>query len=64
MDIHGSSFIEGLAGAALVTCFPFFGWMLAVNGFGQYPGTGGLSHSSRTAKKKSMRQMSGFYGIF
>jgi hypothetical protein len=43
--------LTGVAG------FSFPGFVFAIDGFSQYPGTGSFAHSTRSAKQKSMSQL-------
>jgi hypothetical protein len=40
-----------------ITCFPLFSFVFAIDGFRQYPGTGGFAHATGSAKQKSMGQL-------
>src|SRR5204863_2692482 len=64
MDIQRGAFIKRNAGITLVTGLTIFRSVLAIDGFGQYPCTGCLANSSRTAKQKSMCQLVMFDRIF
>ena len=41
----------------MITGFGFIYWVLAVDYFGKYPGTSGLTYTSWTTKQKGMGQL-------
>ena len=52
----GAVFIEGQTGFALIAGFAFRGDVLAVDGLGENPGTGSLSHTPGAAEQVSVAQ--------
>ena len=64
VDIQRGPFIKRDTGVAMVTGFPFRAYILAIDGFCEYPCAGGLSNPSRTAKKECMRQLMVPDGVF
>ena len=54
MYIKRSIVIEGFAGITFIAGFKISSELLAVDGFGQYPGAGSLANSSGSTKKKSL----------
>lgn len=55
--------VEALAGLALAAGLVVVAQVLAVNGFSQNTGTGGLPYAARTAKQERVRQMAALYGV-
>jgi hypothetical protein len=64
MDIQGSTLIKGYTGMTLITGFSVIARILAIDGLGEYPGAGGLTHSPWAAKQEGMRQLLVLNGIF
>ena len=56
MNVERGAVIEGNTGLAGITGLAVF-WVLAIDGFCQDAGAGGLAHTPRTAKQKCMRQL-------
>jgi len=64
MDVKRAAGVKAAAGFALVAGLYFRRDVLAVNRFGQDTGTGGLTHPTWSAEKKSLRQVLAADGIF
>jgi hypothetical protein len=64
MDIHGDPVVKRDTGMAFVTGFSVRAYVLAVDGLGEYTGTGRLADTSGTAEQKGMRQLIVPDGIF
>jgi hypothetical protein len=63
MNAVGTIFIEGQTGLTLITGFPGFRDILAVDGLCKDPGTGSLTYSPRSAEKIGVSEMIILYGI-
>jgi len=57
MDVKGTLGIERSAGITVVAGFTVWRSVLAVDGLGENPGTGGFAHAPGTTKKKCLGKM-------
>jgi hypothetical protein len=57
MDIERCVVLEAYTGFAFTTRFHIVAQVLAVDGFGKNPCTGGFSNATRTAEKKGLREV-------
>ena len=62
-DIQGTLFVERLTTLTLVAGLAIYCGVLAVDGLGEDTGTGGLSHTTRTAEEIGVSQFSALHGI-
>ena len=64
VNVHGSAFVKRNTGVTNVAGLPLWCYILTINCFCQYTGTGSFTNTTWTAKQKSMRQLLVFYSIF
>src|SRR5262249_34589281 len=64
VDIEGGAFVKGDTGGAVVAGLSIGGAVLAIDGFGEDPGAGGLAYPPGSAKKEGMGQLVVADGVF
>jgi hypothetical protein len=57
MNVQGRTFVKGDAGMAFIAGFSVGRGMLAIDGFGENPCAGGLSHAPGSAEQESMGKL-------
>ncbi len=62
-DVVGALLIESLAALAVIACLAVLARVLAVDCLGKDAGTGGLSHTSRTAEKIGVSELAALHCI-
>ena len=63
VDVHGTLLVEGLATLTLAAWLATILRVKAINGLCENAGTGGLAHTTGTAKEIGMSQLTGTDGI-
>jgi hypothetical protein len=64
VNIKRPRFVKRHARFALIACFNFRAQMKTIECFGKNPCTGGFAHTTRSAKKVGMSNVTGFNGVF